>query len=282
MYDEPVIWAMTECGALPDITEAELDAATSGHHWICSPQATNHRPTHPTVGNNEAHPNLSQTHQAPRSKRSKSKGGACGKPTPNTTQKPTRPSPPKAKPSRRVPKSARTTMAARHQPPSQAPYRSQPHPPQGARGKSTNTENNHSSRKGTSQQSNGPHSKRQRATGNEQQGSRKRPQPDHDPTAPSNESPRSRPRAERAPVDHLALTKREITEWSTRITNANTSLRRRKAHALHFLGAQDATVIKGQYRTLSLLLHQDKNRTDQWRERDSKCWVRQKICSTSA
>ena len=32
MYDEPVIWAMTECGALPDVTDAELDAHTSEHH----------------------------------------------------------------------------------------------------------------------------------------------------------------------------------------------------------------------------------------------------------
>ena len=189
MYDEPIIWAMTECGALPNNTDAELDAATSEHHWTCSPQATNRRPSHPTVGNNEAHPNPSQTHQAQRSKKSKSKGGASRKPIPNTTQKPTSPTPPTAKPSRRVPKSKRTTMPARHQPPSQAPYRSQPHPPQGGRGKSTKTENNHSSRKRTSQQSNGPHSKRQRATGNERRGSRKRPQPDQDPTAPSNEPP---------------------------------------------------------------------------------------------
>ena len=168
MYDEPVIWAMTECGALPDITDAELHAATTEHHWTSSPQATNRRPSHPTVGNNEAHPDPSQTHQAQRSKRSESKGGASGKPTANTTPKPTRPTPPTAKPSRRVSKSKRTTMPARHKPPSQAPYRSQPHPPQGGRGKSTNTENNHSLRKRTSQQSNGPHSKRQRATGNEQ------------------------------------------------------------------------------------------------------------------
>ena len=153
-------------------------------------------------------------------------------------------------------------MPARHEPPSQAPCRSQPHPPQGGRGKSTNTENNHSSRKRESQQSNGPHSKRQRATGNEQRGSRKRSQPDQNPTAPSNEPPRSRPRAERAPVDHLALTKRDFTEWSTRIKDESTSLRQRKAHALHFLGAQDATAAKGQYRSLSLLLHPDKNRTD--------------------
>ena len=130
------------------------------------------------------------------------------------------------------------------------------------RKKSTNSEDNHSSRKRTSQQSNGPHSKRQRATGSEQRGSRKRPRPHQDPTAPSSEPPWSRPRATGSPVDHLALTKREITEWSTRITDENTSLRRRKAHALHFLGAQDATAVKGQYRSLSLLLHPDKNRTD--------------------
>ena len=68
MYDEPVIWAMTECGALPDITDAELDAETSEHHWTCPPQATNCGPSHPTVGNNEAHPNPSQTRQAQRSK----------------------------------------------------------------------------------------------------------------------------------------------------------------------------------------------------------------------
>ena len=227
MYDEPVICAMTECGALPAITDAELHAETSEHHWTCSPQATNRGPSHPTVGNNEAHPNPSQTHQAQRSKKSETKGGASGKPTPNTTPKPTRPSPPTptAKPSRRLPKSKRTTMPARHQPPSQAPYRSQPHPPQGGRGKSTNTKDNHSSRNRTSQQSNGPHSKRQRGTGNEQRGSRKRPQPHQDPTAPSSEPPRSCPRAERTPVDHLALTKREITQWSTRITDENTSLR---------------------------------------------------------
>ena len=147
MYDEPVIWAMTECGALPDITDAEFDAETSEHHWTCSPQATNRGPSHPTVMNTEAHPNPSQIHQAQRSKKSESKGGASTKPTPNTTQKPRRPSPPTAtaKPSRRVPKSKRTTMPARHQPPSQAPYRSQPHPPQGGRGKSTNAEDNHSS-----------------------------------------------------------------------------------------------------------------------------------------
>ena len=259
MYDEPVIWAMTECGALPDITDAELDAETSEHHWTCPPQATNRGPSHPTVGNNEAHPYPSQTRQAQRSKKSESKGGASRKATPNTPQKPTRPSQPTptAKPSRRVPKSKRTTMPAQHQPPSQAPYRSQPHPPQGGRG-----EDNPSSRKRTSQQNNGPHSKRQRATGNEQRGGRKRPQPHQDPTAPSGEPPRSRPRAERTPVHHLALTKREITEWSTRIIDENTSLRRRKAHALHFLGAQDATAVKGQYRALSLLLHPDKNRTD--------------------
>ena len=53
MYDEPVIWASTECGALPDIREAELDAATSKHQWTCSPQATNRRPSHPMVGNND-------------------------------------------------------------------------------------------------------------------------------------------------------------------------------------------------------------------------------------
>ena len=63
-------------------------------------------------------------------------------------------------------------------------------------------------------------------------------------------------------MDHLALTKREIIEWSARITDENTSLRRRKAHALHFLGAQDATEVKGKYRSLSLLLHADKSRTD--------------------
>ena len=184
MYDEPVIWAKTECGALPDITDAELDATTSEHHWTCSPQATNRRPSPPTVGNNEAHPNPSQTHQAQCSKKSESKGGASGKPIPNTTQKPTHPSPRTAKPSRRVPKSKRTTMPARHQPPSKAPYRSQPHPRQAGRGTSTNAENNHSSRKRTSQQSNRPHSKRQRATGNEQRSRRKRPQPDQDPSAP--------------------------------------------------------------------------------------------------
>ena len=97
---------------------------------------------------------------------------------------------------------------------------------------------------------------------NVQRGSRKRPQPHQDPKAPSSEPPRSRPRAGRAPVDHLALTKREIIEWSTRIRGENTSLRRRKAHALQFLGAQDATAAKGHYRSLSLLLHPDKNRTD--------------------
>ena len=63
-------------------------------------------------------------------------------------------------------------------------------------------------------------------------------------------------------MDHLALTKREITDWSTRIRDENTNLRQRKAHALHFLGAQDATAVKGQYPSLSLLLHPDKNRTD--------------------
>ena len=63
-------------------------------------------------------------------------------------------------------------------------------------------------------------------------------------------------------MDHLALTKREITGWSTPITDENTSLRWRKAHALHFLGAQEATAVKGQYRSLSLLLHADKNRAD--------------------
>ena len=189
MYDEPVIWAMTECGALPDITDAELDAATSEHHWTHSPQVTNRRPSHPTVGNNEAHTNPSQRHQAQRSKQSESKGGAIGKPTPNTRKKPTRLSPPIAKPSRRVPKSKRTTMPSRHQPPSQAPYRSQSHPPQGGCGKSTNAESNHSSRKRTSQQGNGPRSKRQRAAGNEQRGSRKHPQLDQDPTAPSSEPP---------------------------------------------------------------------------------------------
>ena len=78
MYDEPVIWAMTECGALPDITNAEMDAATSEHHWSFSPQATNRRPSHPTVGNNEAHPNPLQTHQAQHFRKSKSKGGASG------------------------------------------------------------------------------------------------------------------------------------------------------------------------------------------------------------
>ena len=69
MYDELVICAMTECGALPDVTDAELDAATSEHHWTCSPEAPNRRPSHRTVGNNEAHPNLSQTHEAQCSKK---------------------------------------------------------------------------------------------------------------------------------------------------------------------------------------------------------------------
>ena len=149
MYDEPVIWAMTVCGTLPDVTDAELDAETSEHHWTRPPQATNRGPSHPTVGNNEAHPNPSQTHQAQHSKTSQSKGGANTKPTPNTAQKSGRPSPPTptAKPSRRVPKSRRTTMPARQQPPSQAPYRSKSHQPQGGRGKSTNTEDNHSSTK---------------------------------------------------------------------------------------------------------------------------------------
>ena len=194
------------------------------------------------------------THQAQTSKKSESNGGASRQPTPNTTQKPTHPSPSPAKPSRRVPKSKRTTMPARHQPSSQAPYRLQPHPPQGGRGKSTNRDNNHSSRKRTTPKSKGPHSKRQCARGNEQRGSRKRPQPDQDPAAPSNEPPRSRPQTERAPVDHLALTNREIAEWSTRIINENPNLRRRKAHALHFLGAQDATAVKGLYRSSSLSL----------------------------
>ena len=71
MYDEPIIWAMTEFGALPDIIDAELDAATSEHHWTCSPQATNCRQEHSKVGNNEAHPNPLQTNQAQRSKTSR-------------------------------------------------------------------------------------------------------------------------------------------------------------------------------------------------------------------
>ena len=144
MYDEPVMWAMTGCGALPDIADTQLDAATSENHWTCSPKATNRTLSHPTVGKNEAHPNPSQTHQAQRSKISASKGGASGKPTRNTTQKPTRQSPAIAKPSRR------TTMPAQNQPPSLVPYSSQPHPPQGGRGKSTNIENNYSSTKWTS------------------------------------------------------------------------------------------------------------------------------------
>ena len=60
----------------------------------------------------------------------------------------------------------------------------------------------------------------------------------------------------------LAWGLKEITEWSTRITDENTGLRRRKAHALHFLGAQDATAVKGQYRSSFLLLHPDKIMTD--------------------
>ena len=121
MYDEPIIWAMTECGAVPDIIDAELDAATGEHHWTCPPEASNRRPPHPTVSNNEAYPNPSQTHQAQRSKKSESKGGASGKPTPNTTQKPTRPSPATTKPSRRIPKSKRSTMPAQNDPRGHAP-----------------------------------------------------------------------------------------------------------------------------------------------------------------
>ena len=82
MYDEPVIWAMTECGALPDVTDAELDAHTSEHHWTCPPQGTNHGPSHPTVGSNQASPDSSQTRQPQRSETSRSKGGANTKPTP--------------------------------------------------------------------------------------------------------------------------------------------------------------------------------------------------------
>ena len=125
LYDEPVIWAMTECGALPDVTDAELDAHTSEHHWTCPAQGTNHGPSHPTVGSNQASPDPSQTHQPQRSETSRSKGGANTKPTPNTRQKSWRPSPPTAtaKPSRKVPKSRRTTMPAQHQPPSQTQYR---------------------------------------------------------------------------------------------------------------------------------------------------------------
>ena len=187
MYDRPVIWTMTKCGALPDSTDAKLHAATSVHHWTCRPQATNRRPSYPKVGNNEFHLNPSQTHGAQPFQKLESTGGASEQPGPNRTQMPTRPSPSTAKSSGRVPKSRRTTMPARHQPRSQAPYRSQPQPAQGGHTKSTNTDQNHGSRRRTSEQSNGPRSKLQFTRGTEQQASRKRSQPDQDPALPSKE-----------------------------------------------------------------------------------------------
>ena len=55
----------------------------------------------------------------------------------------------------------------------------------------------------------------------------------------------------------------------------------RKAHALHFLGAHDTTAVKIQYRSLSLLLHPDKNTSDPLATIVSNCWGLQNIYSIS-
>ena len=52
MYDEPVIWAMTECGALPDVTDAELDADSSEHQlWTITPNGRQQRGSSKSITN---------------------------------------------------------------------------------------------------------------------------------------------------------------------------------------------------------------------------------------
>ena len=133
MYNEPVIWAITECRALPDNTDAELDAETNEDHWTRAPQATNRGPSHPTAGNNEAPPNHSETPQSQKevSVESLPKTQHKGLDTlvHQDQQQNLR---------EEFPSPKETTMPARHQPGGQAAYHSHKfHPKEGAESQPT-------------------------------------------------------------------------------------------------------------------------------------------------
>ena len=228
---------MTEGGPLPTVTNSDMEAA------IRSPQSNS--ASGPSSTSNDPQP----PHPSTRRKSGTSKGTTGA--TPHTT-------PPQTTPTRKIPKSTKTNMPPRTQTCEPPPYRShrQPHPKSGQ--EADQTSRKHSSKKRSSNSESGPRSKKSRQEDHEESNTRRKRSTSSRPSeSTSQEPPTVKQRQQKAPVNHATLSEKEIKKWLILITDDNLSRRKRREHALHFLGAADSTLVTLQYRTLSLQLHPD-------------------------
>ena len=155
--------------------------------------------------------------------------------------------------SEKIPESRKTNMPPRTRTCEPPPYRShrQPHPKSGH--EADQSSRKHSSKKRSSNSESGPRSKKSRPEDHEQSSTRRKRSTSSRPSeSTSQEPPTAKQRQQKAPVNHATLSENEIKKWLILITDENLSRRKRREHALHFLGAADSTLVTLQYRTLSL------------------------------
>ena len=171
--------------------------------------------------------------------------------------------PPQTTPTRKIPKSRKTNMPPRTRTCEPPPYRShrQPHPKSGH--EADQSSRKHSSKKRSSNFESGPRSKKSRPEDQEQSNTRRKRSTSSRPSeSTSQEPPTAKQGQQKAAVNHATLSENESKKWLILIRDENLSRRKRREHALHFLGAADSTLVTLQYRFLSLQLHPDKNPSD--------------------
>ena len=66
---------------------------------------------------------------------------------------------------------------------------------------------------------------------------------------------KAKQQGQQAPVNDATLSRKEIKEWRTCITDENSSRHQQRIDAVHFLGVEDCTQVTSKYRLLSLQLH---------------------------
>ena len=144
-YDEPVVWAMTEGGQLPTVTNGDMEAAIHSLQYMAS--SLSNSASGPSSTSNDLLP----PHPSTRRKSATSKGTAGA--TPQTTLSQTAPT-------RKIPKSRKTNMPPRTRTCEPPPYwtHRQPHPKSGQ--EDDQTSRKHSSRKWSSNSESGPRSKK--------------------------------------------------------------------------------------------------------------------------
>ena len=239
---------MTEGGPLPTVTDSDMEAAIHSFQYMAS--SLSHSASGPSATSNDPLP----PHPSTRRKSGTSKGTTGA--TPQTT-------PPQTTPTRKISKSRKTNMPPRTRTCEPPPYRlhRQPHPKSGQ--EADQTSRKHSSKKRSSSSESGPRSKKSRPEDHEESNTRRKRSTSSCPSeSTSQEPPTAKQRQEKAPLNHATLSEKEIKKWLIVITDDNLSRRKRREHALHFLGAADSTLVTLQYRTLSLQLHPDKNPSD--------------------